>query len=114
MTASSDGLLGSFEELVLLALARSGERAYGMVVRRELAETTGRDPSIGAVYSTLDRMEQKGWLSSYERAEEDRRSRGRRYFRLTPSGIAQLERARSMRRKLSEGVELEGLEAGEV
>jgi PadR family transcriptional regulator, regulatory protein PadR len=111
---SRDGLLGSFEELVLLALARSGELAYGMVVRRELADATGRDVSIGAVYSTLDRMEQKGWVTSYEAGEEDRRSRGRRYFRLTASGVAQLEQARALRRKLSEGVDLEGLEAWEA
>ena len=114
MTAARDGLLGSFEELVLLALARSGARAYGMVVRRELAEATGRDVSIGAVYSTLDRMEQKGWVSSSEPSEDERQARGRRYFRLTAAGIAQLEQARALRRRLSEGVELEGLEAGEV
>ena len=114
MTPSRDGLLGSFEELVLLALARCGARAYGMVVRQELAEATGRDVSIGAVYSTLDRMEQKGWVSSYEADEEDRRSRGRRYFRLTPAGIAQLEHASALRRKLSEGLDLEALEAGEA
>jgi PadR family transcriptional regulator, regulatory protein PadR len=109
-----DGLLGSLEELVLLALARAGEHAYGMVVRRELAEATGRDVSIGAVYSTLDRMEQKGWVGSHEPEDDARRTRGRRYFRLTGEGIRQLEDAQARRRKLAEGVDLERLKAREA
>lgn len=109
---SGGGLLGSLEELVLLALARAGEDAYGMVVRRELAEATGRDVSIGAVYSTLDRMERKGWVASHEPSPEgDRRSRARRYFKLTADGVRQLREARELRRSLSEGVELGGLKA---
>lgn len=107
---SRDGLLGSLEELVLLALARAGEDAYGMVVRQELAEATGRDVSIGAVYSTLDRMEQKGWVTSHEPPpDSDRRSRARRYFKLSAEGVRQLRDARELRRSLSEGIELEGL-----
>jgi PadR family transcriptional regulator, regulatory protein PadR len=109
-----EGLLGSLEELVLLALARTGEEAYGMVVRRELADATGRDVSIGAVYSTLDRMEQKGWVDSHEPEDDARRSRGRRHFRLTAEGIRQLEDARERRRKLADGVDLEGLKAREA
>lgn len=109
-----ESLLGSLEELVLLALARTGDDAYGMVVRRELAEATGRDVSIGAVYSTLDRMEQKGWVGSHEPEDDARRSRGRRYFRLTPDGIRQLEDARARRRKLTAGIDLERLKAREA
>lgn len=111
MSPDDGGLLGSLEELVLLALARTGEDAYGMVVRQELAEATGRDVSIGAVYSTLDRMERKGWVASHEPGDPERRSRARRYFRLTAEGVAQLEAARARRRRLAEGVDLEGLKA---
>ena len=108
---ANDGLLGSLEELVLLALARTGEDAYGMVVRQELSRATGRDVSIGAVYSTLDRMETKGWVESYEPPpDSDRRSRARRYFKLTSEGVRQLREARELRRSLAEGVELDGLE----
>lgn len=112
---SRDGLLGSLEELVLLALARTGEDAYGMVVRRELQEATGRDVSIGAVYSTLDRMGTKGWVHSWEADPSDaRRSRARRYFRLTPEGVEELRKARALRRSLARGVDLDGLDVEEA
>ncbi len=74
-----DGLLGSFEELVLLAVARGGEDAYGMTVRREIEERTGRDVTIGAVYATLDRLEKKGLVGSELRdGDASRRGRARR------------------------------------
>lgn len=112
---SSEGLLGSLEELVLLALARAGDDAYGMVVRQELSRATGRDVSIGAVYSTLDRMERKGWVASHEPPpKSDRRSRARRYFELTSEGIRRLREARELRQRLVRGIELEGLEPGEA
>ena len=78
-----DGLLGSFEELVLLAVARGGEDAYGMTVRREIEERTGRDVAIGAVYATLDRLEAKGLLASeFRDGDASRRGRARRFFEL--------------------------------
>src|SRR4051794_27371788 len=52
--------VGSFEEQVMLAVLRAGAGAYGMNVRRELEEVTGRDVTIGSVYATLDRLEAKG------------------------------------------------------
>ena len=56
--------LGEFEQLVLLALVRLGEGAYGLSVRKEIAERAGREVAIGAVYATLDRLEQKGLVVS--------------------------------------------------
>ena len=56
--------LGEFEQLVLLALLRLGDEAYGMTVRREIEERAARDVSIGAVYATLDRLEEKGLVKS--------------------------------------------------
>src|SRR5438093_3159904 len=57
-------LLGSLEHLVLLALIRLKSNAYGMTVRREIEERTGRNISIGAVYTTLERLQTKGYVSS--------------------------------------------------
>ncbi len=56
--------LGAFEEIVLLALVHLGDNAYGMTIRREIEDRSGRTVSIGAVYSTLDRLESKGLVSS--------------------------------------------------
>ena len=102
-----DGLLGAFEEMVLLAVARGGGDAYGMTVRREIEERTGREVTIGAVYSTLDRLETKGLLQSrLGDSAESRRGRARRRFRIVPSGVEALSRARQMRAGLWDGVNL--------
>jgi DNA-binding PadR family transcriptional regulator len=62
MTAPS---VGSLELAALLSVARLGSDAYGLLVRRDLAERTGRDYSVGAVYTTLQRLEDKGLLTSH-------------------------------------------------
>jgi DNA-binding PadR family transcriptional regulator len=56
--------LGGFEHVVILALMRLGEEAYGVPVRQEIEARTGREVSIGAVYATLDRLEAKGYVKS--------------------------------------------------
>ena len=55
---------GEFEQVVLLTVARLEDEAYGMAIRQEIADRTGRDVGIGSVYSALDRMEAKGFVSS--------------------------------------------------
>jgi DNA-binding PadR family transcriptional regulator len=99
------GLLGPLEEIVLLALGHSGDDAYGMTVRRELLERTGHDVSIGAVYSTLDRMEAKGLVTS-RLADPDpgRGGHPRRYFVLTETGLAAVREAMRLRQRLWEGL----------
>jgi hypothetical protein len=57
--------LGQFEEFILLALVRLRENGYGVTIRREIAERTGLDVSVGAVYATLERLERKGYVSSW-------------------------------------------------
>lgn len=105
-----DGLLGAFEELVLLAVARGDGRVYGMEVRREIEARTSRDVAIGAVYATLDRLESKGLLSSeLGEGDEARGGRARRFFRLLPSGVEALAHARRVRDPMWEGVDLESL-----
>jgi len=107
-----EALLGAFEELVLLAVARENGEAYGMTVRREIMDRTGRDVTIGAVYSTLDRLEDKGWLASrYSDGNDDRGGRAKRFFRLRPDGVAALEAARQVRDPMWEGLSLDRLEA---
>jgi PadR family transcriptional regulator, regulatory protein PadR len=75
-------LLGSLECVVLLALVRLGPEAYGMTVRREIEKRTGRDISIGAVYATLERLETKGFVSSFTgEPTAERGGRAKRLFR---------------------------------
>ena len=104
-----DGLLGAFEELVLLAVVRGQGDAYGMTVRREIEERSGRSVTIGAVYATLDRLEGKGLVSSRVGAsDESRRGRARRHFRVLPAGVDALEATRVARDGLWDGVDLSG------
>lgn len=96
---------GDFEQLVLLALLRLGENAYGMTVRREIEERTGRDISLGAVYSTLDRMERKGWVESHrDDATEERNRRAKRFFRVDSSGRSALADALSRLDQMRDGL----------
>lgn len=79
--------LGTLELAALLAVARLGDDAHGLAVRRDLSERAGRDYSVGAIYTTLQRLEDKGLLSS--RATEPlpvRGGRARRLFRITGAG----------------------------
>ena len=78
----------------MLALLRLGDGAYGMLVRREIEDRTGREVSLGAIYATLDRLESKGLVSSQlGRADRQRRGRAKRFFSVEPSGLAALRRA---------------------
>ena len=99
--------LGEFEQLVILALLRLGEDAYGMNVRRELEHTAGRHVTFGTVYGTLDRLEAKGYISSWHADPEPvRGGRARRYFAVSPEGELALARARDMIAKMWDGVQL--------
>jgi PadR family transcriptional regulator PadR len=97
-------LLGSLEEQVMLAVVRTGEAAYGMNVRRELEDVTGRDIAIGAVYATLDRLEAKGFAGSTRATVE---GASRRIFAVTPLGARSLALTRLTRERLWSGVTLE-------
>lgn len=87
--------LGEFEQMVLLAVLRLGDHAYGLKVGDEIEQVADRRPSSGSLYTTLDRLEEKGFLlSDVERGPDRRVGRPRRYFRLTPEGIAALRKSR--------------------
>ena len=97
MASQMDGndRLGRFEEIVILALARLRENAYGVPIRREIAERTGRDVSFGAVYTTLERLERKGYVSSrVGEPTPERGGRAKRYFRIEAPGRRALNSSR--------------------
>ena len=85
---------GSFEQLILLAVMRLDDNAYGMTVRRELETRTGQPVSLGAVYTTLERLEKKGYLASRSAAGgAEREGRARRLFTVDGTGVEALRRA---------------------
>ncbi|MGI8508212.1 MAG: PadR family transcriptional regulator [Gemmatimonadaceae bacterium] len=87
--------LGTLELAALLAVTRLGDDAYGLAVRRDLAERTGRDYSVGAVYTTLQRLEAKGFLTSHASDPLPvRGGRSRRHFTLTGAGGRALREAK--------------------
>ena len=84
--------LGEFEQLVLLAVLRLDENAYGVPIRQEIENCTGRTAAIGAVYATLDRLEQKGLVASrLADATAERGGRAKRYFHVNAEGKAALK-----------------------
>jgi DNA-binding PadR family transcriptional regulator len=99
--------LGEFEQVVLLAVARLEGTGYGVTIRKEIARRTGREVTVGSVYSTLARLEEKGMVTSFEGEPTPRRGgRARRHFRLTPEGAGSLEAARGMLERMWDGVAL--------
>jgi len=107
----SPSLLGSLEQLVLLAVLRLGEEAYSMGVIRELETEASFRISRGALYTTLDRLEKKGLLQSrLGDPLPERGGRARRYFTVTVRGKAELKVARDALASLWAGVESSALE----
>ena len=101
--------LGEFEQVVLLAILRLGDEAYGVTIRREIAECTEREPAPGALYTTLDRLEEKGLVSStYGDPTPERGGRAKRYFTVTPAGIRAVARAQRAYQRLLKGLVLPG------
>lgn len=99
---------GEFEQVVLLTVARLEDDAYGMAIRQEIADRTGRDVGIGSVYSALDRMEAKGFVSSVlGDPTPERGGRAKRFYRLERSGVLALHRAREMFASLWDGLVLD-------
>ena len=86
--------LGEFEQLVLLALLRLGQNAYGMRIRREIEERANRRASLGAVYTTLDRLEAKGFVSSWVgEPTPERGGRAKKFFKIEAPGQAVLRQS---------------------
>lgn len=97
--------LGEFEQIVMLAVLRLGSGAYGVTIRREIRECIGRDAAPGALYNTLDRLEEKGLLSSRTgESTPQRRGRPKRYFSVTSSGLAAVRRTQRAYQRLISGL----------
>jgi DNA-binding PadR family transcriptional regulator len=103
--------LAGFEQLVLLALlSLEGNEAYGMNIRRVLLEAAGRDVSVPTVYSALDRLETKGFVTSrLGDATPERGGRAKKLFRVEPEGTRALQ---EVRRTLESMWEVGGLATG--
>lgn len=102
--------LGEFELIVLLALLRVGENAYGVPIARVIEEITGREAAVGSVYAALERLEQKGMVSSsLGDPTPERGGRAKRYFRVTRAGLQQARKTRKALVALWRGLpQLEG------
>ena len=89
------GYLGQFELMVLLVLMRLGDDAYGVTIANELEEQTGREVVIASVYATLERLQDRGLVSStLGDATPERGGRAKRYFRITGAGLREVRDAR--------------------
>jgi DNA-binding PadR family transcriptional regulator len=99
-------VLGDFEQLVLFGVLRLGSDACGAAIREQIAERAGRDVSINAVYTTLDRLEGKQLLrSSVGDPTPERGGRRRKFYALTPTGTRALKQAYRSFAAMTEGLE---------
>lgn len=97
--------LGEFEIIVLAALIRLGTDAYGVSIRQEIETRTGRAVSVGALYSTLSRLEEKGYVASrMGEATSARGGRAKRHYIIKAEGEAQLEKSVFALNKMLKGI----------
>lgn len=104
---SGRDFLGEFEHIIVLALLRLEDQAYGVTVRQEIEFRTKREVSIGAVYATLGHLETKGYVKS-RRGDPtpERGGRSKRFFRVTAKGVAAVNRTQRALQSMTEGLGL--------
>ena len=99
--------LGEFEQLILLAILRRGDDAYGVTIRAELSERAGRTVAPGALYTALERLEAKGLITSRMGAPTPQRGgRAKRFVTVTATGIEALSRALQAYERLLDGLKV--------
>jgi DNA-binding PadR family transcriptional regulator len=99
--------LGEFEQVVLLAILRLEDDAYGVRIREVIAECTEREPTAGALYTTLDRLEDKRLVvSRFGDPTPQRGGRPKRYFTVTKTGVEAVSRAQQSFQRLMAGLTL--------
>ena len=87
--------LGNFELMVLLAILRVGDDAYGVPISRALEESSGREALLASVYAALERLESKGFVAStLGEPTAHRGGRAKRFFRVTAAGLREVRAAR--------------------
>jgi PadR family transcriptional regulator, regulatory protein PadR len=97
--------LGEFEQIVLLAIVHVGEGAYGVPVREEIERRTGREISVGALYTAFDRLERKGFVySTISDPTPQRGGRARRFVTVSASGLNALRRSRELHDRMWAGI----------
>ncbi|MEY4930958.1 MAG: hypothetical protein RI909_1682 [Bacteroidota bacterium] len=93
--------LGEFEELVLLTIATLGNEAYGVSIQQDIENRCNRSISIGALHSTITRLEEKGFLKSWlGGATAERGGRSKRYYEITQAGKKAVTESKSIRDEL--------------
>jgi len=93
--------LGEFEELVLLLVGVLHGNAYGVTIKNEIQSKTKRNPSIGALHSSLNRLEEKGFIASaIGHGHEDRGGRRKKIYSLTEAGKEALQISHDLRHEL--------------
>jgi PadR family transcriptional regulator PadR len=103
---SSREFLGEFEQLVLLAVMRLDQKAYGVPIRLEIEQQAERSVSRGAVYVTLDRLARKGFVRSRQGdPTPERGGRPRRYYAVTDAGLEALAVSRRVLLRMWQGLE---------
>jgi DNA-binding PadR family transcriptional regulator len=99
--------LGDLEFLVLLAILRLGDHAYGVPIARELDRRAGRDLSRAAIHVTMQRLEEQGLVASrLEAPRDDRGGRARRYYRILPRGVELVRRSKAAYSNMWRGLDL--------
>ncbi|KPV94960.1 MAG: PadR family transcriptional regulator [Pseudoalteromonas spongiae] len=102
--------LGEFEQMVMLAILKLNDNAYGVSIRDMLIEAIDRDVSVGALYTTLERLEKKGLLTSSQgEAIAERGGRAKKFYAVTGQGKQALNRAKNALDTLWQGVQLSKL-----
>jgi len=100
--------LGEFEQAVLVAVAHLDDEAYGVTIRREIETRTGRTIAVGALYTAIDRLEAKGFVtSSMSDPTPVRGGRSKRHVRLSPAGRNALRQSREFLSRMWNGLRLE-------
>jgi PadR family transcriptional regulator, regulatory protein PadR len=93
--------IGEFEELVLLAILSQGDDAYGVPIREALEDATGRSITIGSLYTTLSRLEEKGLVKSWlGEPTAERGGRAKKHYKLTGSAQNLLKQVQDSRQRL--------------
>jgi len=104
---SNRSYLGEMELMVLLALVRLGDDAYGVPISKELLNLAGREVALGSVYAALDRLQEKGFVTSLlGDPTPERGGRAKRYFRVTRAGLRALRMTRTALTNLWSGIPL--------
>jgi PadR family transcriptional regulator PadR len=101
MAKKTSNYIGEFEELVLLAILSQGDNAYGVTIRDALEEATNRSITVGSIYTTLSRLEEKGLVKSWVgEPTAERGGRAKKHYKVRGSAESLLERVQAARQRL--------------